>query len=113
MALLVSPAPRARARAPRSMFSDRRTGRKLLTAFVLPRTSLLELMGRASVNAACGGHDRHRVEHRYKMGRRLDVVLAGSTDAVTGQRCFLVIGRDDDPAAFIAARKAVSVDTAS
>jgi methyl-accepting chemotaxis protein len=115
MALSVPPAPRARARAARSMFSDRRTGRKLLTAFVLARTSLLVLTGRASVNAACGGHDRHRVEHRCKVGRRLDVVLAGSTDAVTGQRCFLVIGQDDDLAAFIAARKAATddVDTAS
>src|SRR3954465_8551867 len=115
MALSVPPAPRARARAARSMFSDRRTGRRLLTAFVLARTSLLVLTGRASVNAACGGHDRHRVEHRYKVGRRLAVVLAGSTDAVTGQRFFLVIGQDDDLAAFIAARKAVTddVDTAS
>lgn len=35
MALPVPPAPRARARAVRSMISDRRTGGKLLTAFVL------------------------------------------------------------------------------
>jgi CHASE3 domain sensor protein len=115
MTLSVPPAPGARARAARSMFSDRRTGRKLLTAFVLARTSLLVLTGRASVNAACVDHDRHRVEHKHKVGRRLDVVLAGSTDVVTGQRCFLVIGHDDDLAAFIAARKTVTddVDTAS
>lgn len=115
MALSVPPAPRDPARAARSMSSDRRTGRKLLTAFVLARTSLLVLTGRASVNAACGGHDRHRVEHRHEVGRRLDVVLAGSTDALTGQRCFLVIGRDDDLAAFMAARESVTddVDTAS
>jgi CHASE3 domain sensor protein len=115
MALSVPLAPRARAQAPRSIFCDRRTGRKLLTAFLLARTSLLVLTGRASVNAACGGHDRHRVEHRYRVDRRLGLVLAGSTDAVTDQRCFLVIGQDDDLAAFIAARKAVTddVDTTS
>ncbi len=86
MALSVPLAPRARAQAPRSVFCDRRTGRKLLTSFLLARTSLLVLTGRASVNAACGGHDRHRVEHRYRVDRRLGLVLAGSTDAVTDQR---------------------------
>ena len=110
MAISVPPPPRAR-----SMSSDRRTGRKLLTAFVLARMSLLVLTGRASVNAACVGHERHPVENRYKLVRRLDVVLAGSTDAVVGRRCSLVIGQDDDLAAFDAARKAVTddVDTAS
>ena len=113
MALSVPPPPRAR--SARSMFSDRRTGRKLRTAFDLARMSLLVLTGRAAVDAACGGHDRHRVEHRYTLGRRLDVVLAGAPDAVTGQRCFLVIGQGDDVAAFITARKAVTddVDTTS
>ena len=115
MALSVPPALHGRAGAPPWMFSDRRTGRRLRTAYVLARTSLLVLAGRASVNAACGGHDRHRVEHRYEVGRRLDVVLAGPADAVTGQRCFLVIGQHHDLAAFIAARTAVTdgVDTAS
>ena len=80
MPLSVPPAPRARARASRSTSSDRRTGRRLLTAFVLPRTSLLVLAGRASADAACGG-DQHGAVHRYEVGRPLDVVLAGSTDA--------------------------------
>ena len=103
MALSVPPAPPAR-----SMLSDRRTGRKLLTAFVLARTSLRVLTGRASVNAACEGHDGHPGEHRYQVGGRLDVVLVGWTDAVTGQRCSLVIGQDDDLAAFIEARESVT-----
>lgn len=117
MVLSVPLAPRVRGRGPRSIFCDWRTGRKLLTACLLARTSLLVLTGRASVNAACGGHERHRVEHRYRVDRRLGLVLvlADSTDAVTAQRCFLVIGPDDDLAAFVAPRKAVTVevDTAS
>lgn len=115
MALSVAPAPRARARVARSTFSDQRPGRRMLTAFVLARTSLLVLTGRVSVDAVCGDHDRHRGEHGYRVGRRVDVVLAGSTDVVTGQRCVLVMGQDDEVAAFIAAREAVTddVDTAS
>ncbi len=80
MALSATPAPRIRARAPRSMFSDPRTGSKLVTAFVLARMSLLVLSGRVSVNVACPGHDHDRVHHRCTAGLRLDVVLAGSTD---------------------------------
>lgn len=116
MALSVPSAPRARARAARTKSFDRRTGRKLLPAFLLARTSLMVLAGRVSVNAECVGRDRHRAEHGYKPGRRLDVLfLAGSTEAVTGQHCFLVIGQDEHLAAVIAARKAITdeVDTAS
>lgn len=72
------PAPRAR--AARSTVSDRLTRRRLRTAFVLARTSLLVLTGRVPVDAACGCDDRHRVEHVDETGRRLDVVLAGSSD---------------------------------
>jgi hypothetical protein len=65
------------------MFSDPRTGRKLVTAFVLARMSLLVLSGRASVNVTCLDHDEDGVDHRCTAGSRLEVVLVGSTDVGT------------------------------
>jgi len=79
MALSATPAPRIHARASHSMFSDRRTVKKLVTAFVLARMSLLVLSGRASVTVACLSHDHDRAHHRCTAGRRLEVVLAGSS----------------------------------
>jgi hypothetical protein len=81
------------------MFSDRRTGRKLVTVLVLLRMSLRVLSGKASVNVACLSHGQDRVAHRCTVGRRCDVVL---------------IGQDDDLAAFTAAQAAAGgSDTAS
>src|SRR5215218_1915707 len=79
MALSATPARHIRARAPRSMSFDPRTGRKLVTAFVLARLALLVLSGRAWVNVACPGHDQHGLDHRCTAGR-LEVVLLGSTE---------------------------------
>ena len=83
MALSATPAPALRAGAPHSMFSDPRTGRKLVTAFVLARMSLLVLAGRASVNVAFPGHDQDGVDSRCTAGRLLEVVLIGSSDLGT------------------------------
>ena len=86
MALLATPAPRTRALAPRSICPDRRTDRQLVTVFVLVRMLLLVLSRTASV------------KHVH-----------------AGRRGVLVLGRDDDLAAFLAPEKAVSrrSDTAS
>ena len=91
MALSVTPAPRTRARTRRSMSSTRPTGSKLVAAFVLARSSLLVLSGRASRNVVCVGHDQHRVHHRC----RADVAPAGSANEDAGQRGFLALRRDD------------------
>jgi hypothetical protein len=84
MALSATPAPRTRAWASRSMFSDRLLVQKLITVLVLARVALLVLSGRVSANVVCPSHDQGRVDHKRAVGRRLDVVVAGSTDGDTG-----------------------------
>jgi hypothetical protein len=78
MALSATPALRTRVPAPPSMFSDRRTGTKLVTAFVLARMSILVLSGKASMNVTCPSPDHDRVGHRCRVDRRLDVVIGAA-----------------------------------
>jgi hypothetical protein len=77
-------APRTRARASRSISSYRPAVRRLVLVLLLARVALLVLSGRVSANVVWPSSDHDRVDHRRTAGRRLDVVVTGSTDVGAG-----------------------------